>query len=240
MNTKKKKFVLILTCCLCMSLFIPVRTQASVKLNHTNLTLCRYHSCTLKLKGSTKKVTWKSSDKNIATVSKKGTVTAVTEGNAVITASVDNKKYKCKVTVKDYDSETILAAYGLQALKKIIPDASTIKLRKVWLGATVANVPFGMLDCEFEDKAGKTVHAYVYTYAQEEPSTSCFNVKTQFYDTGLIVKFDNQEMDSIQKTRVQKGSVSLVKKANKYIFANEKISVSKGKNFNQLYRWLKL
>lgn len=240
MNTKKKLSVLFLICCLCISFCQPIHVKASTKLNQTNIILCRYHSCTLKLSGTSKKVSWKSADKNVATVSKKGKVTAVSEGKTTITATAGNKKYQCKITVKDYDSETVLAAYGLQALKKIVPDSSTLKINKVWLGSTVANIPFGMLDCKFEDKSGKTVHANVYTYAQEEVSTSCFNVKTQFYDKGLIVKFDNQEMDSIQKTRVQKGSISLVKNANKYIFAHEKISVSKGKNFDQLYNWLKL
>lgn len=240
MNTKKKLFVLLFTCCFCALYFAPISAQGAVKLSQTSITLCRYHSCTLKLNGTTKKVTWKSADKNIATVSKNGKVTAISEGKTTIAATVGNNKYRCKVTVKDYDSETVLAAYGLQALKTIVPDSTTLKINKVWLGSTVANIPFGMLDCEFEDKTGKTVHANVYTYAQEEISTSCFNVKTQFYDKGLIVKFDNQKMDSIQKTRVKKGSISLVKNANKYIFAQEKISVSKGKNFDQLYNWIKL
>lgn len=240
MRKNLKLMVLSLICSLCLSLFIPITTHAAVKLNHTTITLCRYHSCTLKLKGTTKKVTWKSADKTVATVSKKGKVTAVSDGKTTITAKVDKKTYTCKVVVKDYDAETVLAAYGLQALKQIVPDSSTLKISEVWLGSTVANIPFGMLDCKFEDKSGKTIHAYVYTYEQEEPSTSCYNATTDFYSRGLVIRFDNQNMDTVQQTRVRQGSVSKVKAADKVIFAHEKLSVSKGKNFNERYNWLKL
>lgn len=240
MNTKKKLTLFFIIFSLFISLFTPIQTQAAIKLNHTSITLCRYHSCTLKLKGTTEKVTWKSADKTIATVSKKGKVTAVTDGKTTITAKVGKKTYTCKVIVKDYDAETVLAAYGLQALKQIVPDPSTLKVSKVWLGSTADNVPFGMLDCKFEDKSKKTVHAYVYTYEQEVPSTLYYSASTDFYSGGLVIKFDNLEMDAIQKTRVQEGSVSQVKAANKIIFAYEKISTSKGKNFNEWYLWLKL
>lgn len=234
------RIVVPIFCCLCFFILFPIKTNAAVKLNHTNITLCRYHSCALKLKGTTKKVTWKSADKTVATVSKKGRVTAVTDGETTITACIGKKKYTCKVLVKDYDAETVLAAYGFQALKQIVPDSSTLKVSKIWLGTTVANIPFGMMDCEFEDKSGKKVHAYVYTYEQEEPSTSCYNVTTDYYDRGLVIKFDNQKMDSVQQTRVRKGSVAKVKAASKIIFTHEKLAINKGKNFNERYSWLKL
>ena len=237
---KKKILAIVLICVFCISFIMPVPTQAAVKLNKTNLTVCRYHSAVLKLSGTKKTVKWKSSDKTVATVSKKGKVTGVTEGKTTITATVGKNKYTCKVTVKDYDSETTLAAYGFQALKKIVPDTKTLTVNEVWLGSTVANIPFGMLDCSFEDKSGKKIHAYVYTYEQEQESTTCYNVGTSFYEKNLVIRFDNQEMDSVQKTRVTKGKVSDVKNAAKYLFASEKIKVTKGKNFDQLYTWLKL
>ena len=47
----------------------------------------------------TKKVKWSSNKKTIATVTRKGKVTAKKQGTAVITAKIGKKKYKCKVKV---------------------------------------------------------------------------------------------------------------------------------------------
>lgn len=54
---------------------------------------------TLKLSGTKQTITWKSSDKKIATVSSKGKVTGKKTGTATISATVAGKTYKCKVTV---------------------------------------------------------------------------------------------------------------------------------------------
>ncbi|MBQ6392012.1 MAG: Ig-like domain-containing protein, partial [Eubacterium sp.] len=75
--------------------------QAAVKLSKKKLTLYVKKSATLKVKGTKKKVTWTSSNKKIAKVTKKGKVTAVKKGKATITAKVGGKKYICKVTVKN-------------------------------------------------------------------------------------------------------------------------------------------
>jgi uncharacterized protein YjdB len=57
-------------------------------------------SISLSLNGTTRKVTWSSNNKNIATVSNEGVVTGVSEGTAVITATVANQNYECKVAVE--------------------------------------------------------------------------------------------------------------------------------------------
>lgn len=48
---------------------------------------------------------WSSSNKQVATVSKSGTVTAKSEGSATITATYNSKKYTCEVTVVDSNQE---------------------------------------------------------------------------------------------------------------------------------------
>ena len=53
----------------------------------------------MKVKGTKKKVKWSSNKKTIATVTRKGKVTAKKQGTAVITAKIGKKKYKCKVKV---------------------------------------------------------------------------------------------------------------------------------------------
>lgn len=82
------------------------KSAYSVKLSTDSATLYVGGSKTLKAtpKPSSKTITWKSSDKSIATVSSSGKVTAVKKGTVTITAyfKVDGTTYKdtCKVTVK--------------------------------------------------------------------------------------------------------------------------------------------
>ncbi len=78
---------------------VNTQAKAKIKLNKTSITLQKGKSYTLKLKGTKKKVKWTSSKKTIATVTKKGKVTAKKPGTAVITAKIGKKKYKCKVKV---------------------------------------------------------------------------------------------------------------------------------------------
>lgn len=79
---------------------------ASVKLNKTKYTLVKGSTYKLKISGTKKKVKWSSSNKSVATVNSKGKVTAKKKGTATITAKVGNKKYKCKITVKNHKSNS--------------------------------------------------------------------------------------------------------------------------------------
>lgn len=77
-------------------------SAATPRLSRTRVTLTVGKSTTLKLNNAPKgkAITWSSSKKAVATVTKKGRVTAKKAGNATITAKVSQKKYTCKVTVK--------------------------------------------------------------------------------------------------------------------------------------------
>lgn len=103
-NTKSRKTFLsgILALALVFSTLLPVpgSDAASVKISKKNLTLEKGQSYPLKIKGTKKKVTWKSGNKKIASVTKKGVVKAKKKGKTTITAKVMAKKYRCSVTVK--------------------------------------------------------------------------------------------------------------------------------------------
>ena len=73
---------------------------AKMKLNKSSVTVAVGKKLSLKVKGTTKKVSWTTSKKAIASVSKKGVVTGKKVGKATITAKVGAKKFRCKVTVK--------------------------------------------------------------------------------------------------------------------------------------------
>ncbi len=83
----------------------------------------------LKVKGSTRKITWKSYSKKIATVSKKGLVTAKKAGKVKIVAVIGGIEYPCTITVvnKGLSKSSIvmtkgnkytLKVYGLSGRKK--------------------------------------------------------------------------------------------------------------------------
>lgn len=98
----KKLLSILLTMLLCFLAIAPTSAYAAtIKLTKTSLTLYEGNTYSLKLTGTTKTVSWKSSDKSIATVSSKGKVTAVKAGQATITATASSKKYTCKLTVKE-------------------------------------------------------------------------------------------------------------------------------------------
>lgn len=80
-----------------------VWAKQAVKLNQSELTMVVGEGRTLKLNGVSSKnrsrISWKSSKQNIASVNKKGQITAKKAGNANITAKYKGKSYKCKISV---------------------------------------------------------------------------------------------------------------------------------------------
>ncbi len=80
-----------------------------IKLNYSSATLATGDTKTLKVSGSSAKVTWSSSNKSIAAVSSAGKVTAKAPGTVTIYASVSGKKLSSKITVVklNYSSATL-------------------------------------------------------------------------------------------------------------------------------------
>lgn len=83
-----------------------VEAATNVKINKTKVTLIKGQTVRLKITGTEGKVVWSSSDKKIAVVNSNGKVTAKAKGTATITAKIQNKKYTCKVTVKQKNVST--------------------------------------------------------------------------------------------------------------------------------------
>ena len=91
--------IIALALCMLFVSFMDVNA-ASIRLNKKNVTLTAGKSVVLKVKGTSKKVTWRSSNKKVATVSVKGKVVAKRQGKATIYAKLAGKKLKCNVVVK--------------------------------------------------------------------------------------------------------------------------------------------
>ena len=97
---KMRKYSVLLLLCFLICAMMPVSASAAAKLNKKSITVNVKKTYTLKVTGTSGKVTWSSSNKKIATVSSKGVVKGVKKGTATVTAKVGKKKYTCKVTVK--------------------------------------------------------------------------------------------------------------------------------------------
>lgn len=105
-----KKMYKLIALLLMLSIIIPTAPLSStakvaqaataIKLNKKTLSLVEGKTYTLKISDPKAKVTWSTSKKSVATVSSAGKVKAIKAGSAVITATVNKKKYTCKVTVK--------------------------------------------------------------------------------------------------------------------------------------------
>lgn len=91
-------------------------TVVNPRLNKKKITVYNSRSFRLKVTGGKGRIRWKSGNKKVATVSKKGTVTAGKGGTCTITAVRNGITLKCKVTVpkhyKGYKVPDFGALYG--------------------------------------------------------------------------------------------------------------------------------
>lgn len=91
---------------------------------------------------TSKKPKWKSSNKKVAKVNSKGKVTAVAPGKCTISAVINKKKYKCKVTITDLKDPVKIveqkSAYDM--LNLINRDRIKVKVRPLKLRADLNKV----------------------------------------------------------------------------------------------------
>ncbi|MCR5451024.1 MAG: Ig-like domain-containing protein [Lachnospiraceae bacterium] len=86
------------------------KVMAAAKFANNSVSIKAGEKKVLKIKGAKakSKIKWSTSDKKVASVSKKGEIKGITEGKCVITAKVDGKSIKCNVSVSAYLSQTSL------------------------------------------------------------------------------------------------------------------------------------
>ncbi|MDO5156805.1 MAG: C40 family peptidase [Eubacteriales bacterium] len=90
---------------ICMTVGVSIQSKASdaVKLNKSRVVVdLSGDTVQLKVKNTTSKVKWSSADENLVKVNKKGELAPNEVGVTTVTATVDGKKYNCKVIVVDY------------------------------------------------------------------------------------------------------------------------------------------
>ena len=106
-----KKALLAVSVMAAVAAVSPKSVDAAVKMEKTKVTCTAKERFSLKVKGTSRKATWTSSNKRIATVTKKGgNVVTKRAGRVTITAKVGSKKVKCRVTVKKAAPKPYLTA----------------------------------------------------------------------------------------------------------------------------------
>lgn len=115
-------FVLSLTAAAPVSLPGTVQTvSAAVKINYNSAVLIKGQTKRLKISGTAKSVKWSSSNHAVATVGKKGKVTAIQKGTAIISAKTGKRKFTCKITVQE-------PSISKKAASLTVGDTITLKL----------------------------------------------------------------------------------------------------------------
>lgn len=104
MNKRRLGYTLLTVLMMLSVIFVslPASVNAAAKFKiPASLTITNKSVYKFDLNGyAPKSMKWSSSDKSIVFVTKKGKLTAKTPGKAIITATIDGKKYTCKIKVK--------------------------------------------------------------------------------------------------------------------------------------------
>lgn len=139
---KRTVAVFLLIIALCTSVAVPgnIDTAQAAKINEKEMTMVARESKRLYVKGFAGEVSWKTSDKKVATVTKKGVVFAKRKGEATITAkNKKGKTFTCKVTVLSFISDesaevSALIARNLSS-RHSIHDVNSININFVKKGS---------------------------------------------------------------------------------------------------------
>ena len=122
-------------------------------INCESLELAVGETTRLKIKGAKSRVTWKSDNRSVATVDKKGRVTAKGAGKALVIGKVRNKRYYCSVTVSIPATGITLSKNDLSLTKgksftlvaKVSPSDSTDAVKWESANKSVASVSNGVV-----------------------------------------------------------------------------------------------
>lgn len=168
-----KKGLSLVLCALLVVSAVPLSSHAAaVKISKKSATVYAGKTLKLKMKNTKKTVKWSTSNKKIATVSKKGVVTAKKDGKAVITAKIGKSKYTCKVTVKS----------RMNVTKKTLTEKGTCQLKQYGLTNVKwksSNTKVATVTQKGKVTAKKAGTATITAYAGKKKVTCKITVKAQ-------------------------------------------------------------
>lgn len=172
----------------------------TIKLSVTSVSIQKGKTYTLKatVTGSSRKVTWKSSNSSVASVSSTGKVTAKAAGKAVISASANGKTAKCTVTVVNNNS------YDLSQYLNLTIDQVGRKLKLHKIDPIDMIMPEGMIIYqEYNDCVWHEDNLLIYTTKnlKNKPGAwkACIDGKYSFYGIKEGISSDRAKQILSQK-----------------------------------------
>lgn len=232
----KRVLAVFLTAVMVMTLCPLTAFAATLKLNYSSVSITKGYYATLKTNYSgSKKLTWTSSDKTVATVSSSGKVYAKSAGSCYITAKVSSYSARCKitvvngkltlsqstVTVDEGSTETItVTAKGSHSLKLVQGDKSIAKASWVtpWNGDKIGLKLTGVGEGSTRVKVLMSKYTEIYKYLTVNVNAS----EQEIEDDESSEKTSNILVGSTQVS-VNKGSSTDV---NIYADNTSKITVT--------------
>lgn len=226
MKKLTKIMCMVISLIMVMSVFsISASAASSPKLSKSSMTMLIGADKTLKVTGTSKTVTWSTTNKSVCTVSKSGKVKAVGSGTAKICAKVGNKKLYCKVTVvKSYISsvsaKTVnagerktfsLKSYNVKAVTAYSSDNKVVSVAKSSVSGgkvkiTVDAVSGGTAYINITDKNNKAASASIKITVKASSSN---NSGTADKSDTSSSDYAEQVLELVNKERAETGASAL-------------------------------
>lgn len=210
----KRKGALIIVIFFLIVFAIPVRA-ASPKLNYTKLTLYTGQTKTLKIYNTKNRITWKSSNPNIANVGKStGKIKAKNEGGCSITTRVGRKTLRCKMIIK----KTIKLENYLNKKPSVLARAASLKGGWVpYLGNTFDND----------------------NYIQNKSRLLCRDNGVNTNNIYFLRNYNDKNV-TIFGVRIGDSISSAIKNLKKNGFSLQSINKSNDSNYKNYYNFIKM
>lgn len=161
----KKTLSVIIIVCVIFGLVPTQKAQAYTRLSKEDLTMYEGESTRIKVKGSSKKFKWSSSNKSVATVDQTGKITAKTEGFAIIYAKIGKEKLSCSVDVL-FNKEKALKS--IRVTPGILLDGAMAFIQNNYIENVEVSISFA-----FYDKNGKIVYTDEAEYINVPKGNFC-------------------------------------------------------------------